>query len=106
MANYKNIKPYADFAHTAAVHGGVSSYLNEIESASYDNGYDDGAVDTIKGISLLLIGGIAIYECVKKVLHTKKENRERNSAKIEEAKAAIEQEVYEKLDANMAGDNL
>lgn len=38
MANYKNIKPYSDFAHEAAQHGGVDSYLEEISDSNFQMG--------------------------------------------------------------------
>lgn len=38
MSSYDNIKPYAEFSHTAALNGGIDSYLEKIEKASYDEG--------------------------------------------------------------------
>lgn len=35
MANYDNIKPYADFAHISAPYGGPDNYLDIISKAGY-----------------------------------------------------------------------
>lgn len=34
MANYENIKPYAEFAHVAAQHGGIEKYLSMMAEAN------------------------------------------------------------------------
>ena len=36
MPNFDNIKPYADFAHEAAKHGGPTSYINKLIDAAVD----------------------------------------------------------------------
>lgn len=99
MANYENIKPYADFAHMASLNGGIDSYLDNMTAASYDHGFSEGTlrgrIDTIKMAPFVILGGIAICEFVQKKLCNQKEHKERNLKKIESARTAIK-EKFEK----------
>lgn len=97
MANVDNIRPYAKFAHEAAQHGGVDSYLDELANANYDLGASDTASKFLKFILLaipttivLWEGGKAGYKKGKVYLeHYKEEARNR----AETAKAAIKAEI-------------
>ena len=97
MSNVDNIKPYSDFAHKAAQHGGVDDYLNELEASSYDKGINDAHEKLIKnspyilaGILLVWEGGKVIFKKGKKYFdnRTKKDNQ-----KITDAKKAIKSEI-------------
>lgn len=58
MANYDNIKPYADFAHKAAKAGGVDKYLDEFGNAKYDLGV--ASEKETEGWKALLVIGITL----------------------------------------------
>lgn len=63
MANYENIRPYAEFSHTAAMNGGVDNYLNSIAQDSYSLGVMNG--ECIAYTNSAIAGGImlAITAC-------------------------------------------
>lgn len=58
MANYENIRPYAEFSHTAAMNGGVDNYLNSIAQNSYSLGVMEGK--SIAYANSLITGGILL----------------------------------------------
>ena len=65
MANYENIKPYADFAHTAAQHKGVENYLKELTDSSYKLGVmDERSTECRKGF-ILAAGVLIVWEAGK-----------------------------------------
>ena len=67
MANYENIKPYAEFAHVAAQHGGVHEYMNQIAEYNYSLGAMQGASDAymtsfvVGGICMVISAGFYFY---------------------------------------------
>ena len=96
MANYGNIKPYADFAHTAAQNGGVQSYLSRIADSNYRLGVMDE--QSTEGWKTLLVGGIVLafweggkwlYQKGKQYYHDQREEAE------EEAEQAAEATIQE-----------
>ncbi len=97
MANYNNIKPYSDFAHTAAQHGGVESYLNQLQSASYDAGSSDTLSAVIELAPYAAVGCITAWECGKwafrKVGNIIKKRKDEDIMVIDASKAAIIQGV-------------
>jgi hypothetical protein len=91
MSNYENIKPYADFAHTAAQHGGVDNYLNQIADSNYSLGVmNEKRKDDLKA---LIIGStvLALWEGGK-WLYRKGHNlyEARCQEKIQQSNAAKE----------------
>lgn len=95
MTNYNNIKPYSDFAHTAAQHGGVESYLNQLQSTSYDVGCSDTLSAVIKLAPYAAVACITFWECGKWVLqkvgNTIKKRKDEDIMVIDASKAAIMQ---------------
>lgn len=93
MANYENIKPYAEFAHEAAQHGGVDNYLNDIAEANQELGILDEK--NTEGWKALLVAAVALglWEGGKAALHGIKKHLEKKkleaTKKAEDAKAAI-----------------
>lgn len=74
MPNPNNIKPYADFAHEAAKHGGPQSYVNQLIDAAveaagkhkYHSGYTAGMTEGMsKGIfkGSLTTGIVGLVVC-------------------------------------------
>ena len=60
MANYENIRSYAEFAHTAAAHGGVEPYINLIAKTFYERGLRDRQSIDILHAATLFAGGIIV----------------------------------------------
>lgn len=89
MANYENIRPYAEFNHTAAQHGGVQSYMAQVADANYELGVmDEKATEGFKG---LLVAGatLALWEGGKWVYRKGKSLYENRHKKLElQAEAA------------------
>lgn len=102
MANYDNIKPYADFAHEAAQHGGVEKYLDEIAQANKKLGVlEERDSEGWKG-ALLLGAGLLLWEGGKAGVRKYKEHKKKKKAeqealaiKSDNAKKAIVQGVKE-----------
>ncbi len=99
MANYENIKPYAEFAHVAAQHGGVHEYMNQIAEYNYSLGAMQGASDAymtsfvVGGICMVISAGFYFY------------NKHKQSAKeIEyaEMKKRFERKIQEDADRWLA----
>ena len=97
MANYDNIKPYADFAHEAAPHGGVKKYLDEIADANRQLGILEEKDTEGWKAALLLGAGLILWEGGKASIRgirrlyakRKEEKKEELLKKSDEAKAAI-----------------
>lgn len=109
MSSYENIKPYAEFSHTAAQNGGVDSYLEKIEKASYDEGVSD---TTDKAIKLLPIGAavaIGLWESGKWLYRQGKsyfaKRKEADVLEVEAAKVAIKEGVKAAEDAGLTNEN-
>ncbi len=92
MSNYNNIKPYNEFNHTAATHGGVEKYIDELKKASYSSGRIDERASLLWKIPLAAGIGIGLWEAgkacvnhVKKHHQSKKEAAEVKVRKAEEA---------------------
>lgn len=103
MANYDNIKPYADFAHEAAKHGGVDCYLAEIADANRKLGIlEEKDSEGWKG-ALLLGAGLLLWEGGKAGIRSIKAHRAKKKAqevaelkqRSEAAKEAIIQGVQQ-----------
>ena len=47
MANFENIRPYAEFAHIAAQNGGVNNFLNKIAECNRSIGVMEGKKDEL-----------------------------------------------------------
>ncbi len=112
MANYENIRPYAEFAHTAALRGGVEKYLNQIANTNYQLGVMDARSMMIQ--QLLVAGGMLGALCVGGLLRTRYKQKaqvaRRNELqqKRDEAFEAIvqrerEAELYKSLWENHCG---
>ena len=110
MSNYDNIKPYAEFAHEAAKHGGVEKYLNEIAEANRDLGILEEK-DTEGWTAALLLGaGLLLWEGGKASIKgikafSKKRKEEKKAilkAKSDGAKEAVIQGVrtYEEAETS------
>lgn len=103
MANYDNIKPYADFAHEAAKHGGVDSYLAEIADANRKLGILEGKDSEGWKGALLLGAGLLLWEGGKAGIRRIKAHRAKKKAqevaelkqRSEAAKEAIIQGVQQ-----------
>lgn len=102
MANYDNIKPYSDFAHEAAQHGGVDNYLDEIADANKELGrLEEKDSEGWKG-ALLLGAGLLLWEGgkagAKKYMEYRRKKKDEQEAlvkKSESAKKAIVQGIEE-----------
>ena len=99
MANYENIKPYADFAHTAAQNGGVEKYLDQIAESNYALGVmDEKNTEGLKAAAVVTAalalweGGKWIYKKGKNYYMKKRDEAVRKS---EAAKSAIIEGVTE-----------
>lgn len=69
MPNYENIRPYAEFAHEAAQHGGVDSYLNQMTESSYALGImEERSTESWKAF-MLTAGVIIIWEAGKAAVY-------------------------------------
>lgn len=97
MANYENIRPYAELIHTAAQHGGVDSYMEQVADANHELGVmDEKATESWKG---LLVAGatLVLWESGKWVYRKGKSLYEKRHKKLEQqsetAKAALIQEI-------------
>ena len=103
MPNYENIKPYSDFSHTAAEHGGVENYLNELAEKNRELGVLDEK--STEGIKALLFGAVllTVWEggkwCYSKLKNRRNDQRKIIEVEIEDAKEKIVQ------DAENASDN-
>ena len=102
MSNYKNIKPYADFAHKAAQNGGIEKYLEMLENTNREIGaMEERKTEGWKAVLVLSVG-IILWEGGKAGIRgIKKIYIEHKTTKIpalkrksEEAKAAIIKEVH------------
>ena len=97
MANYRNIKPYADFAHTAAQNGGVQNYLNQIANSNYRLGVMDEK--STEGHKAVLVGFavLAIWEVGKWLFKAGRQlyqdERDRVAEEAEQAEEALLQEI-------------
>lgn len=70
MSNYENIRPYAEFAHKAAQHGGVDRFLTQIADANYERGIlAEQETEGVKGLMVLGFG-IVLWEGGKFVYRT------------------------------------
>lgn len=91
--NYDNIELYSDFSHEAAQHGGVESYLDELQAASHDLGAAEqkskdamfGVIGT--GVGFLVAGVIYLIRQQKRIAEEKQ--------RIESARESIKEEVKE-----------
>ena len=62
MSNYKNIKPYADFAHKAAQNGGIEKYLEMLENTNREIGaMEERKTEGWKAVLVLSVG-IILWE--------------------------------------------
>lgn len=94
MANYNNIKPYAEFAHKAAQHGGVENYLNEIKESNYELGVMDersteGAKVAAASLLVLLVWEKVVKPVYRKISSISEKRREIIVDKSKTAEAAI-----------------
>ena len=97
MANYRNIKPYADFAHTAAQNGGVQNYLNQIANSNYRLGVmDEKSTEGNKAV-FVGVAVLTIWEVGKWLFKTGRQlyqdERDRVAEEAEQAEEALLQEV-------------
>ena len=107
MANFENIRPYSEFAHEAALHGGVDSYLDTIANVNQQIGIaKERGTEGWKGL-LLLAGGIVVWEGCKKVYREVKGRYQKRRDKLavlqnqsDEAKAAIKRCIFQLNPAN------
>lgn len=101
MSNYKNIKPYADFAHKAAQNGGIEKYLEMIENTNREIGaIEERKTEGWKAVLVLGVGiilwegGKAGIRGIKKAYNEHKIIRiTALKRKSEEAKEAIIKEI-------------
>ena len=96
MANYGNIKPYADFAHAAAQNGGVQNYLNRIADSNYKLGVMDE--QSTEGWKVMLVTGfaLALWEGGKWLFQKGKQYyQEQRAEVIKEAELAEEAVIRE-----------
>lgn len=105
MANYENIRPYAELVHTAAAYGGVESYLNQISKESYELGVMHAnevyATQSLIVGGLLLAGyaGIALYR--KYIMSSHDKEREEYNERIKAIKAQMEETVRREREAEL-----
>lgn len=100
MANYNNIKPYAEFAHKAAQHGGVENYLNEIKESNYELGVMDersteGAKVAAASLLVLLVWEKVVKPVYRKISSISEKRREVIVDKSKTAEAAIIETMQE-----------
>lgn len=101
MNNYDNIKPYADFSHEAAQHGGVDSYLDELAESNRQKGIMEEQALEPQKFGIVAIGAIFAWEVGKFVVNKVKnhiksaryQKEEMLTQKAESAKTAIQQGV-------------
>ena len=62
MANFENIKPYADFAHKTAQHGGIEKYLSMIAEANRRLGILEERSTEGRKAALVVGAAILIWE--------------------------------------------
>lgn len=101
MSNFENIRPYAEFSHTAAQDGGIDNHINNIKNAAREQGIEEGRFEILQMLPIILACGITIWEGIKilvkkvKALYcdiiTKKQAPLKKRA--EEAEAALREEI-------------
>ena len=75
MPNYENIRPYAEFSHEAAQHGGIDNYLDTLAMVNQKIGIDiEKGTEIPKGV-LLAILSIVFWEGGKWVFRKFKEKQ-------------------------------
>lgn len=96
MANFENIKPYADFAHKTAQHGGIEKYLSMIAEANRRLGIleerptEGRKAALVVGAAILIWeGGKAGIRLIKDYIEECKSEEETLLMQSENAKAAI-----------------
>lgn len=96
MANYENIKPYAEFAHVAAQHGGIEKYLSMIAEANRRLGIleerstEGRKAALVVGAAILIWeGGKAGIRFIKNQIEERKSEEEALLMQSNNAKAAI-----------------
>ena len=104
MANYKNIEPYADFAHTAAQKGGVDNYLKQIAESNYDLGVmDEKSTEGLKAAAIVT-AALAIWEGGKAIYrYAKKRYEKRRKETVQKAESARNTIVSGVKEAEAAG---
>ena len=107
MANFKNIEPYANMVHEAAVNGGPKQYLDMIAKKSFEQGVatTESKMTGYVVAALLIGGGIAagvvkLIDFCKKQKEKAKEKAEEVEALKEEALQALEEEKAEASEAD------
>ena len=109
MSSYDNIKPYAEFSHTAALNGGIDSYLEKIEKASYDEGVSDTIGKAIKLLPVGVVAAIGLWESGKWVYRQGQiyfaKRKEADVLKVEAAKAAIKKGVKAAENAGLTNED-
>ena len=107
MSNYENIKPYAEFAHEAAQHGGVMEFLDELADSNYKLGIEAERETELGKAALLLGVGIAAWEggkfAIKKIKEHKHNKVIEASERAEKAKQKC-MDAFETIDASETDD--
>ena len=87
MANQENIKPYAEFSHEAALHGGPEKYFNEYGDARYECGKNDQKEEDQIKMFIGLAGMALVCSAINWAYHKYSEfERKRTQENAEQAK--------------------
>lgn len=93
MSNYKNLKPYNDFNHTAAGFGGVEKYIRSIKS----NSFKGGAWKERKKLTWEIPLAVLVWEGGKFVVRKVKEAYAAKKARESEEADQAEKKIKELL---------
>ena len=106
MANYENIKPYAEFSHKVARHGGPEKYVENVadlhEKRGFEKGYQLGLKKGMKRVSIGALALGCLCYCGKivygKVKHSRAIRQEELNKEINAAEKKAIQEIKEVMD--------
>ena len=106
MANFDNIKEYADFSHDAAKYGGPKQYLEEFGNAKYALGVEDEK--NTEGWKALIVVGvtIAFWEMGKAGVDKLKNMRIKRREKLLEQAELAKVSYYKHIHKNDAEESL
>ena len=114
MANYNNIKKYAEFSHKVAPHGGPEEYVKKVAEVSEKLGREKGYQQGIKtgfsrGVGTTLLGlAILGLSCFggKKIYDKVKESHESKQRDLSTELEKVEQEAIHKIEETISDEEV